>query len=117
MCSSHCKVWVSEHDSSKGKTSDTSPEERTSEPHGPVEVVVAPEVLEELALADDSLLLSSVDASTVADGQLQPGGGWVPVRDACFVETPVLVFKLVIFCLERKRVSAKPAQEFSIGLT
>ena len=65
--SSDSKVWVSEKDSSSDKASNKSVLGRSPEEHGPVEVVVLPVFLEINSLLDDSLLLSSVEAASVAD--------------------------------------------------
>ena len=89
--SSNCEVWVSEKDSSSYKTSNKSVLGRSLEHHGPVEVVVLPVFLEINTLLDDSLFLSSVEAASVADRQLEPGSGWVSMRKTTFVISPVLV--------------------------
>ena len=71
--SSQCEALVTEHGSSQQDAANDAIDEAAAGEQNPVEVVCLPELLEEHSLFHDTLLLSSVETTSIDESELQPG--------------------------------------------
>ena len=65
-------IWVSEHDCSCSKSTDSGEKDAPTHERDPVEVVVFPETSDELGSGEDTLLAGGVDATAVEKAELEP---------------------------------------------
>ena len=77
--SSESQAVVTEENRAREEATHDAESEAATSKQKPVEVVCAPEPLEEHSLLHDSLLLSSVKAASIDKTQLEPGSDWVAV--------------------------------------
>ena len=115
--SSKGEIWVSEKNGTTNKATNQSEFCRSSQEHGPIEVVVSPIFLEVNALFDNTLLLGGVEATCVDNRQLEPGSSWISVTETTLVESPEFVGELESLRPVSELVSSEVSKEIWVGLS
>jgi hypothetical protein len=83
------RAWDSEHTCANNKAATKTNDHGTSHPENPVEVMVSPEVLEDLPFSEYSLLSGSVDSASISESHLDVGSSGVSVTDWPFPLIPI----------------------------
>ena len=78
--------------------------------------MVPPESLRSEVALKDTLILSSVNSTTINDSHLEPGCDWITMRKTGFIVSPVLVVKVEGLWSVGENISAKLTSEFWISL-